>query len=112
MSAWRHSRPRPTLSRADGRCSASAGSFVFCAEFRVSKTDAVRFAARQGIFPVESGPCQRHCVDTAAYGPEHAYTSKRVSTIETRIDPPIPIVFEKNTNILQANSARLRSFRH
>src|SRR2546430_17210004 len=79
---------------------------------RVSKTDAVRFAARQGIFPVESGPCQRHCVDTAAYGPEHAYTSKRVSTIETRIDPPIPIAFEKNTNILQANSARLRSFRH
>jgi hypothetical protein len=49
---------------------------------------------------------------TAAYGPEHAYTSNRVSTIETRIDPTIPIPFEKNINILQANSARWRSFRH
>jgi hypothetical protein len=39
------------------------------------------------------------------YGPEHAYRSSRVRTIETRIDPAIPIPFEKNTNILQANSA-------
>ena len=38
------------------------------------------------------------------YGPEHAYRSSRVRTIETRIDPAIPIPFEKNTNILQANS--------
>jgi hypothetical protein len=44
------------------------------------------------------------------YGPEHAYRSSRVRTIETRIDPAIPIPFEKNTNILQANSAWPRSF--
>jgi uncharacterized protein (DUF2252 family) len=45
------------------------------------------------------------------YGPEHAYRSRRVSTIETTIDPAIPVPFEKNRNILQANSARPKSFR-
>jgi hypothetical protein len=39
----------------------------------------------------------------AGYGPEHAYTSKRVSTIEITIDPTMPIPFEKNINIVQAN---------
>ena len=33
------------------------------------------------------------------YGPEHAYTSRRVSTIETTRDPATPIPLEKNTNI-------------
>jgi hypothetical protein len=52
--------------------------------------------------------------ETAAqpYGPEHAYRSSRVRTIETRIDPATPIPFEKYKNILQANSAWPRWFRN
>jgi hypothetical protein len=52
--------------------------------------------------------------ETAAqpYGPEHAYRSSRVRTIETRIDPATPIPFEKNKNILQANLAWPRWFRN
>jgi hypothetical protein len=45
------------------------------------------------------------------YGPEHAYTSRRVRTIETTIDPTIPIPFEKNINILRTNLIQPRSFR-
>ena len=52
--------------------------------------------------------------ETAAqpYGPEHAYRSSRVRTIETSIDPATPIPFEKNENILQANLAWPRWFRN
>jgi hypothetical protein len=42
----------------------------------------------------------------ATYGPEQAYRSKRVRTIETATDPTIPIPFEKNKNILEPNSRR------
>jgi hypothetical protein len=45
------------------------------------------------------------------YGPEHAYTSRSVRTIETTIDPAIPIPFEKNINILRTNLIQPRSFR-
>jgi hypothetical protein len=78
---------------------------------------------RHGLALIDVWLGQRHLCDGGPlasrrscrpqpYGPEHAYSSRRVSTIETTIDPAIPIPFEKNTNILQANPARPRSFRH